>query len=315
MLISVNYHYIDDENKYERGIYPTSVERLENQLNELSKQYTFVSQKDLLDAISSGPSLPEKSCLITFDDGLKTQTQNAVPILEKFKVPAIFFINSLPHAHAQACQVHKIHYLLYKLEPKKFLEEVLGIYKQITGKKLDTEKIQQSSAQKENKYDTNETVVLKYILNSYLEPELARSIVNNIFSEHCDDEEKFCEALYLSKEDIQQIDKHDLFNIGLHTKSHINIPYEAKEVVMQDIVDNYTYLSDELGIKDIKCISYPIGKISVKDIADKIVSVSQDLGLVLGFTMGRKKNLHMDNPLFLDRYDTNDVVAGKKPII
>ena len=84
---------------------------------------------------------------------------------------------------------------------------------------------------------------------------------------------------------------------------------------MQDIVDNYTYLSDELGIKDIKCISYPIGKISVKDIADKIVSVSQDLGLVLGFTMGRKKNLHMDNPLFLDRYDTNDVVAGKKPII
>jgi hypothetical protein len=31
--------------------------------------------------------------------------------------------------------------------------------------------------------------------------------------------------------------------------------------------------------------------------------------------MGRAINTHLNKPLFLARYDTNDVVGGKKPII
>jgi hypothetical protein len=101
----------------------------------------------------------------------------------------------------------------------------------------------------------------------------------------------------------------------LHTQSHINIPYQNKDIVVQDIADNYNFLTNDLNIASVKGISYPIGKISAKDISDKIEKVSSDLGLEYGLTMGRAINTHLNKPLFLARYDTNDVVGGKKPII
>ena len=36
--------------------------------------------------------LPKKSCLITFDDGLKESYENGLPILDDMGIPAAFFI-------------------------------------------------------------------------------------------------------------------------------------------------------------------------------------------------------------------------------
>lgn len=51
--------------------------------------YHFVSPDDLLDR----PALDEKCCLITFDDGYYNNVR-ALPVLEEFDVPAVFFIST-----------------------------------------------------------------------------------------------------------------------------------------------------------------------------------------------------------------------------
>ena len=315
MLISVNYHYIDSEDRYERGIYPTSPERLRDQLLKLGRRYTFVHQSRLLDAIAGRAPLPEQSCLITFDDGLKSQFSRAVPVLRDMGIPAVFFINSLPHTRKKACQVHKIHHLLSLCEPRDLLAQVAELHQRLLGSAIDEKPVTEKLAQTENRYDAGATAQLKYILNSRLAPADARVLVDALFSRYCADEQRFCADLYLSPEDIRSLDRDPLFSIGLHTESHVNIPYETKDAVEADIRNNHRYLTRELCLTSVKAISYPIGKVSEQDIRDKIASVAHELDLAYGLTMGRAENERLEAPLFLSRYDTNDVVGGKRPII
>lgn len=313
-FISVTYHYVDDELKYERGIYPVSVDRLEKQLAALRKTFVFINQASLVAAITAGEPLPDTSCLITFDDGLKTQYDNAVPILKKLGVPAIFFINTLPLRRRRACLVHKIHYLLIALPPEMFLDEIKKVHQDICGEPLDMSIINQDKARQINIYDTSAAASLKYVLNSYLMPELANQIIDKIFYRYYADEEKFCRELYINQEQIALLNKSDLFSIGLHTESHVNLSYVNKETAGKEIVDNYDYLSKELGIKEIRSITYPYGQISPEDYKEKIEKVAAGLGLVYGFTTKCGVNNNFNEPLLLKRFDTNDIVAGKKPI-
>jgi len=80
--IVVMYHYIENPSKERSGIHPCPVAEFERQVKFLSENYNIVSLKELFKAIKSGSD--EKFCTLTFDDGLKDQYQNAVPILKKY---------------------------------------------------------------------------------------------------------------------------------------------------------------------------------------------------------------------------------------
>jgi peptidoglycan/xylan/chitin deacetylase (PgdA/CDA1 family) len=79
------YHSVSKE-KYHFNINP---EIFEEQIKYLKKEnFEFLKLKDL----ENINKLFNKSVLITFDDGYENVFINAVPILEKYNVPAIFFI-------------------------------------------------------------------------------------------------------------------------------------------------------------------------------------------------------------------------------
>jgi peptidoglycan/xylan/chitin deacetylase (PgdA/CDA1 family) len=55
-----------------------------------------VSMSALLDALEGKVTLPPKAVVITFDDGRVNQYQNALPVLQRLRFPAMFF----PFVHA-----------------------------------------------------------------------------------------------------------------------------------------------------------------------------------------------------------------------
>jgi hypothetical protein len=61
------------------------------QLNFIKNNFNIISPDDLLEK-----KIPKKAALITFDDGFKSYFKNAIPILEKNKVPSIIFLNMEP---------------------------------------------------------------------------------------------------------------------------------------------------------------------------------------------------------------------------
>ena len=63
----------------------------EYQVNFIRNNFNVISPDDLLTG-----NIPQKACLITFDDGFRGYFNTAVPILEKYSLPSINFLNMAP---------------------------------------------------------------------------------------------------------------------------------------------------------------------------------------------------------------------------
>lgn len=91
-LLVVMYHGVTRQS-YEPPVWtqlPLPVFR--SQLEFLSKHYRFVTLQQVVRALDQGEPLPERSALITFDDGLKNNYSVAYPVLKEMGIPAAIFL-------------------------------------------------------------------------------------------------------------------------------------------------------------------------------------------------------------------------------
>ena len=63
----------------------------EYQINFIKKNFNVISPDELLD-----DRIPEYAALITFDDGYKSYFTSAIPILKKYNLPSLIFLNMAP---------------------------------------------------------------------------------------------------------------------------------------------------------------------------------------------------------------------------
>lgn len=89
------YHYFYDKKKGETGKNANWMEisNFEDQINYLVKNdYYFPSWEEVEAFVEEKIDLPEKSVVITMDDGNKSIYKLAIPLLKKYNVPATAFI-------------------------------------------------------------------------------------------------------------------------------------------------------------------------------------------------------------------------------
>ncbi len=123
--------------------YRVTAAMFESQMKALvDKGYHTITFADLVDNQLNGKPLPEKSVVLTFDDGWKSQYDLAVPILEKYNLTGTFFIitnstgtkaymsvDELKDLHAKGFEIAshtKSHPRLPTLDDTKLLEELQG---------------------------------------------------------------------------------------------------------------------------------------------------------------------------------------------
>jgi len=63
-------------------------------LRDLSQSHDFFSIDQLCDSWLCGEGLPERSCIITFDDGFLNNHRVAAPILADLDIPAVFYVST-----------------------------------------------------------------------------------------------------------------------------------------------------------------------------------------------------------------------------
>ncbi len=313
-LLVVAYHYIDSETKYKAGIYPTSPERFRNQLQTINKTHKFITEENLVNAIKGKEKLPEKSCLITFDDAVISQYDIALPILEELSVPAVIFVPTA-HFSGNSYRVNKIHYLLSQLDPKVLLTDVENVHHEIFGQYPDWEKIGIEKISNWYRYDVLDVAKFKYLLNHVMKSNTANKIISKVFEKNYPKtEEEFCKKTFMGKDHIEKLKSHKLISLGLHTHSHESIPNSTKEEVSKDLHKNYNYLKNDLEVEKINGISYPYGLITKETFEKQIEKSVNELGLTYGFTTEKNINTNLDNPFLLCRYGANDITGGKRPI-
>ncbi len=133
--------------------YRVTEKMFEEQMKYLyTNGYHPISFSNYVNSFKDGSTLPEKAVVLTFDDGWKTQYKYAIPILEKYKFTATFFIvtdyvdNKYPAymswdnlkdlvAHGFDIESHtKTHQMLTKANSKKLLQELVDSKKTLEEK-------------------------------------------------------------------------------------------------------------------------------------------------------------------------------------
>jgi len=306
MLIAINYHYIRPvfDHPYP-GIYGVTPVQFERQLRMLSRGGTFVSAVQLRDAIRGVAELPEKSIIVTFDDGLREQYEHAWPVLLRLGVPAIFFVNTAPIAEAKITEVHKIHLLRSYVAPEEFLR-MLHDQARNLGVSLDLH-IDSNKAAFHYKYDSAEVARLKYLLNFLLTPRerslLIETCFRSVFPER---EAEMSRALYFTKAQLAELGAHRC--LGTHAHEHVPLgllPFgDAREQLRRSVA----LLEDWGGDRPI-ALSYPYG--SQEACSLEVATLAAQEGIKFAFTMERAGNPELTMPLFLARFDNNDLPGGK----
>lgn len=90
LITVLAYHRVDNS---EDDVNAVSIEMFDKQMAYLKENYRVITVAELLNIMEKRGNRG-RAVLITFDDGYKDNFTNAVPILKKYGLPAVFFISS-----------------------------------------------------------------------------------------------------------------------------------------------------------------------------------------------------------------------------
>jgi peptidoglycan/xylan/chitin deacetylase (PgdA/CDA1 family) len=274
---------------------------LAGQLEQLGRTFEFVSRDQLLAAVDERAPLPEHACLVTFDDGLRSQFELALPVLERLGVPAVFFVSGRPHAERRALHVHRVHALRERLSEADFatlLDRHLaaaGAFVPVVG---------DAEARAMYRYDTLDAARVKYLLNVALEREASERVVEAMFADVGPGEQAFCDDLYMSDAQVRELEaRHGA--TGAHGYDHH--PFATLDPVLKgaDMARGSDALRAITSAAP-RIISYPYGSAAAVD--RHVAEAAARLGYRVGLTMERALNRSLREPLL--RMEHGEPLAG-----
>lgn len=310
--LAVCYHYIGRRDRFPYpGINGITIEELNNQIEILSKQFTFIGVRELKKAIESRHSLPEYCATLTFDDGLREHYEEALPVLKRHGVPFIFFASSMPYSEKKALTVHKIHYLRSIVEPDLFLQQVIETASSLCGLALDWEQVRYEIPPNYYPYDDDKARIQKYLLNFHLPGSCRDRIIEHLFAKHCD-ESSFCRDFYMNVDQLKEV-HHRYDALGLHCHSHV--PLAALDDVAAEFeIMHCKEVLEELVGGQLSCVSYPYGYAQAVSLREE--RIAGKAGLSFGFTMEMCINRDITvAPHLLGRINNNEAPGNKQAII
>lgn len=305
MLIAVNYHYIRENFASKHpSIFGLTPFEFEEQLIAIGKEGDFVSQDDILKSLNDELTLPQKSIIITFDDGLQEQYMYAKPVLDKLGIPAIFYINPINIQEGKISTVHKIHLLRAEYGFSFIDTDLINPVDFLSSK-------EKFIAENHYSYDNKLTAYYKYYLNFKLSPLQQQKLVDTIFEKNLGEEELKSKDLYMNESQIKSL--IDQGQIGSHSYDHLPLGCLDDDNLLQDMFSKTNDFFDERFNFKPRSISYPYG--SYEACRGKVRDLAREFGYKFGFTMERAANSDVNsNSLMLSRFDCNDVVKGKNAL-
>lgn len=309
MLIAVSYHYIRFAyTGPESGIHGITPAQLELQLDVLSKCGEFVSAEQVRDAARGERELPENSILLTFDNGLREQYENAWPILYRLGIPAVFFVNTSSVVERKVLAGHKIHLLISQLSFNGF-RAALARHAREFGIELGFE-VSDLRAVSHYRYDLPDVACLKYALNFRLPREERDKLIDACFSEafHAG-EERWAEELYMNAQQVRHLGHHGF--IGTQGHEHVPLGLIPRDAAERQLRTSIAHLEGLVGYRPY-ALGYPHG--SPEFCTEAVEYAAARAGIEVAFTLSRERNKNFSSPLQLSRFDCNDLPGGKRSL-
>ena len=300
----VMYHYVRDikESRYPeiRGL---EVGQFEEQIQYIKDNFNVICMEDMVEAIQNKSELPDKSILLTFDDGYIDHYNYAFPILMKYNLKGAFFVPAKVLVERCLLDVNKIHYLLSCGKIPDIVKDIKDILDklyhsgviEVTADDLYT---QYAVA---NRYDDKDTIFAKRILQNGVKEDLRNSISSQLFEKYVDVSENILSReLYMDYAQLAVMKRNGM-HIGIHGYDHYWLGKSDFKLVERDITkakkELQQFLDEEKWV-----MNYPYGSYN-----EEVINIVKSKGGLAGLsTEVRVADLDSDNIYALPRFDTND---------
>jgi peptidoglycan/xylan/chitin deacetylase (PgdA/CDA1 family) len=287
-----------------------SPDNFEQHLQVLKKKYTVEPLSQLVEQLRKKKI--KKNCIaISFDDGYADNYFTAKPLLEKYDLPATFFITSNMSMQKEYWWDELAKILLLNIE----LPQTLSL--KINGNSFFYDLVEETFLTEEllNKHKNYiaynpETLRsgLYYKLWEYFSPMPAQEqlkLIEQIRSWAGVAEVSRPEYCCMPSHQIKEISTNNLFDIGGHTMSHPALPYHKKEIQQEEILNNKIFLENITG-KKINLFAYPSGRYN-----DTTVEIVKQINFKAAFTTNAHIIKKHSDLFMLGRFQVNNWNGNK----
>lgn len=238
--LAIIYHDISDATSADvkhQGVSITT-KHFEKHIRYLSTKYSCIGFSKIPENLNNS-----KAVVVTFDDGFKSIINCALPILEKYHVPAKLFLtlNNLRDGTNWLCKLSSIWDKLNRKSRCSLINECTGINIRIT-----------------------ENPAFALIWKNFLYPQTVE-VIDHWFAR---DHHSELERTFLNNDEIKQLSNHPLLEFGSHTKNHFPLNKLPDAVMREEIVDGHLQLKQLLP--NLESFAIPFG---TKDfLTEKIIN-------------------------------------------
>jgi len=267
-----------------------SPENFEQHLQVLRKTKNVIPLKDLVEDVRNG-KIRKNSVAITFDDGYVDNFLVARPLLEKYELPATFFIASGNIGSKAEFWWDELEQLILFSEhlPHRFAMEINGncIASDLEQETQLTESLQQLNSRWNacEQAPPSSRCGLFFDLWQALKPlpattqqELLQSI--RVWAGVPKSARPDC--LSMSEAQLQKLSRSGLFSVEAHTVSHPALAFHSRPYQKEELLHNLQYLEEVTGRKP-SLLAYPYGNYNEETLAS-----AAELGFVAAFTTEEK---------------------------
>ncbi|MBK8267450.1 MAG: polysaccharide deacetylase family protein [Planctomycetes bacterium] len=306
MLTIVMYHYVRDlaGSRYPR-IKGRSVETFECQLDYIAANYRVCSQADVVDAVQGKRRLPDRACVLTFDDGIRDHFDEVFPRLKQRGWTGAFFPPAHPIENRRVLDVHKLHFVLAVCkDADKLARRALNLvadHRNSHDIPADNELMARFTS--ESRFDPPSVIFIKRLLQHGLPPAVRTAVTHELFARIVTrDESSFADELYVSLEQLREM-QADGMEIGGHGDRHEWLEHMSSQEQDVEIDRTLAFLDRVYGRRKADwAMCYPYGSYNAQTL-----QLLRTKSCAIGLTTRVGVNLALSNPLELMRLDTNDL--------
>lgn len=315
----VMYHYIHDRDPLARpgsagpygGVHSLGVDAFRTQLNLLCTQLEPIDWPRYYAWTCGRGSIPDRACLLTFDDGLIDHAETVLPILEDRGLRGLFFVPTSILTSQHMLPAHQIHLLLSILDAPAFEEEVrrslVRRKQQEWCDRMDPNPAAAAPAEKMYHYESPNLARLKYFLTMELPLDLRDAVLNELFELHVGSTARWSRHWYLNWDDVARMQSLG-HTVGGHGHAHVPFTRLSPDEVRIDIRKAGNILREGLG-PEMRPFSFPYGSF-----CNSAVAACLDAGFAHAFaTQSRWADGGCD-PHRLPRVDTINVDLALKEV-
>lgn len=259
---------IDDEQNYDwsplRPYLP--YKNFKKSIHLLSKYYSFISLSDAVAMLEGKKPLQPYSAVLTFDDGYINNKKIALSFLDKYKIPATFFVTTGHIEHRKFYWYDLLDYAFQHSGQKK-LEILLG--EEIHSINANNRKDLQESYRRFLRYYNPSNV------NDFEVREEALLLIKEF-------EKEFGEKLshiLINDEQVSLMSWHDVIevaqqgvSIGSHTADHVRLATVPTEEIRQQLESSKNDIEKQIS-KSCEFLCYPNGSFN-----EEVISIARACG-------------------------------------